>query len=193
MSLDFEKGFDPLPSRTVAIYARVSTEKQEAENQLVQMRKYCDDLMFNVHWEYVDIISGSEERRPAWDRLFIDAHIRQFNLVLFWSLDRFSRSGTLFTLQKLKELENLGIAWHSYTEQYFSSLGEFKDVVISILATLAKIEKQKISQRTKAGLENSPNKHLIGKRGPDKNPRRVRSDRGIKRSMQKNPLSYIKD
>lgn len=85
--------------------------------------------------------------------MFIDAHKKLFDGVLFWSLDRFSRSGTLFTLQKLKELDNLNIFWHSYQDAYISTAGEWKDVIISIMSTLAKIERQRISQRTKAGLE----------------------------------------
>ncbi len=58
----------------------------------------------------------------------------------------------MFTLQKLKELGNSWIFWHSFQEPYFSSIGEFKDVVISIMATLAKIESRRISERTKEGI-----------------------------------------
>ncbi len=113
--------------------------------------------------------------------MFRDAHKRLFDLVLFWDLSRFSRSGTLFTLQKLKELENLNIEWESYQEPYFKSIGQFKDVILSVISTVAKIEREKISERTKAGLQRSKNKHLIGKRGRDKRPRKVRKDRGTKR------------
>jgi len=70
-------------------------------------------------------------------------------------LDRFSRSGTLFTLQGLRELQNLNITYESFQEPYLSSIGEFSDVVISILSTIAKIENQRISERTKAGLERA--------------------------------------
>jgi len=105
-----------------------------------------------------------------------------FDLVLFWDLSRFSRAGTLFTLQKLKELENLNISWESYQEPYFSSIGDFKDVILSIMATLAKIEREKISERTKAGLKNAKN---VGKRGKDKKSRKWRSDKGIKRGINK--------
>jgi len=85
--------------------------------------------------------------------MFKDTHKKLFDGVLFWSLDRFSRSGTLFTLQKLKELDNLGIFWHNYQDPYISTAGEWKDVIISIMSTLAKIERERISQRTKAGLQ----------------------------------------
>jgi len=139
----------------VAIYVRVSTKGQELENQLLQLRSYAEKTGWEIFKIYKDIISGKEESRPAYDQMFDDAHKKLFDVVLFWDISRFSRSGTLFTLQKLKELENLGINWHSYQDKYFSSMGEFKDVVISIMATIAKIERQKISERTKAGLERA--------------------------------------
>jgi DNA invertase Pin-like site-specific DNA recombinase len=136
-----------------AVYVRVSTDKQEAENQLIQLHDYCQKSGHEVYSDYVDITSGSKDSRPDYDRLFSDAHKKLYGLVLFWDLSRFSRSGTLFTLQKLRELENLGIEWESYTEPYLKTTGQFKDVVISIISTLARIQRQQISDRTKAGLQ----------------------------------------
>jgi len=141
--------------KQVAIYVRVSTTKQEARNQLDQLREYCRKANYKIYGEYVEIISGKETSRPNYDLMFRHAHKRLFDLVLFWDLSRFSRAGTLHTLQKLKELENLGIDWESYQEPYFKSIGEFRDVVLSIMATLAKIEREKISERTKAGLKRA--------------------------------------
>ena len=165
----------------VAIYVRVSTEKQEALNQLIQLRNFCENSKYEIFKEYVDVISGKETSRPGFDLLFKEAHKRLFNLVLFWDLSRFSRAGTLFTLQKLKELENLNIDWESYQEPYFKSVGQFKDVMLSIMSTIAKIEREKISERTKAGLRNAKN---VGKRGKDKKPRKYRKDKGIKRGVK---------
>lgn len=164
----------------VAMYIRVSTDKQEADNQFLQLREFClkQGYVIDSNNIYTDIISGKEESRPAYDAMFQAARQHRFDLVLFWDLSRFSRAGTLHTLRKLKELTNLGIKYHSYQEPYLSSVGEFKDVVIAIMATLAKIERKKISERTKAGLVNADN---VGKRGKDKKPRKRRSDRGLKR------------
>ena len=136
----------------IAIYVRISTNQQELENQLTQLRNYSNKSNWVVYDEYKDIISGRNEKRPGFDRLFTDAHKKLLDGVLFWSLDRFARSGTLFTLQKLKELDNLGIFWHSYQDPHISTAGEFKDIIISIMATLGKIESERISSRTKAGL-----------------------------------------
>jgi len=172
----------------IALYVRVSTTKQEANNQLIQLRNYCHNSNHKIVHEYVDVISGKETSRPAYDDMFKHAHKRLFEMVIFWDISRFSRAGTLHTLQKLKELENLKIKWHSYNDPYLSSVGEFRDVVISIMSTLAKIEREKISDRTKAGLQRA---RLQGKKigrpsgKKDKKPRKIRADRGIKRGGSK--------
>ena len=137
----------------VGIYVRVSTDKQEVDNQLLQLREFAQKNDWAIFKEYVDIISGKETSRPSFDLLFQDAHKKLFDIVLFWDLSRFSRAGTLFTLQKLQELKNSGVEWASYQEPYIRSIGQFSDVIISLLSTVAKIEKEKISMRTKAGLE----------------------------------------
>ena len=155
--------------RNVALYCRVSTNKQDLDNQLLALREYCHRCGMNVFHEYTDIISGKETQRTGYEALFADAHKKLFDMVLFWDLSRFSRAGTLHTLQKLHELDLLGIGWKSYQEPYLDSVGQFKDVVISIFATVAKLEREKISERTKAGLRHAVN---VGKRGKDKKPRK---------------------
>jgi hypothetical protein len=67
-------------------------------------------------------------------------------------LDRLSREGALKALQHLDRLEGYGIGFRSFTEPYFDSCGIFKEAVVSIVATLAKQERIKRSERTKAGL-----------------------------------------
>ena len=134
-----------------AIYARVSTGKQEFENQAVILRDFAKKQGWEIV-EYTDQASGSTSDREAFNRLFEDARYKKFDLVLFWALDRFSREGALKTLTMLQELQTYGVQWKSYSEQYLDSLGPFRDVIISIMATIAKLERQRISDRTKAGL-----------------------------------------
>jgi len=99
-----------------------------------------------------DVDSGA---RPAMERMkevFDLARKRKFDILLFWSLDRFSREGSRKTLEYLTLLDSYGVKWHSFTEGYISSLGVFGDAIIAILAALAKQERLRISERTKAGL-----------------------------------------
>jgi DNA invertase Pin-like site-specific DNA recombinase len=96
--------------------------------------------------------------------MFQHASQRKFDLLLFWALDRLSREGVLETLQHLNRLTLYGVGYRSFAEQYFDSCGIFKDAVIAIMATLAKQERVRLSERTKAGLATARLKgHRIGR------------------------------
>lgn len=138
----------------VALYARVSTKDkgQSTENQLPELRRYAEAHGHTVYKEYVEEESAGTGNRAEFKALFADAHHHRFELVLFWSLDRFSREGALPTLQYLNQLEAWGVGYKSLTEQYLDSTGLFKEAIISILATLAKQERVRLSERTKAGM-----------------------------------------
>jgi len=138
----------------VAIYGRVSTKDkgQEVENQLRQLREFSSLQGWRVYREFVDHETGSTNDRTAFQTMFKDASQRKFDVLLFWALDRLSREGVLETLQHLNRLTSYGVGYRSFTEQYFDSCGVFKDAVIAIMATLAKQERVKRSERTKAGL-----------------------------------------
>ncbi len=148
---------------TVAIYARVSTKDrgQETENQLVQLRGFAASQGWTVFAEFVDHESGSHDDRPHFKQMFKDASQRKFDVLLFWSLDRLSREGVLETLQHLQRLTGYGVGYRSFTEQYLDSCGIFKDAVIGILAVIAKQERIRISERTKAGLARARAKGKI--------------------------------
>jgi DNA invertase Pin-like site-specific DNA recombinase len=136
----------------IAIYARVSTMKQDNENQLAQLHEFAAKQDWQIFDNYIDQESGSTSARPEFQRMFGDASKRKFDLVLFWALDRFSREGVLDTLQHFNRLEAAGVAYKSYTEPFFDSCGIFKDAVVAIMATLAKQERVKRAERTRAGL-----------------------------------------
>ena len=136
----------------VAIYARVSTDKQDNENQLLQLREFAAKQGWQIVREYLDYETGAKSDRTEFKQMFEDASKRKFDLLLFWALDRLSREGVLETLQHLNRLTSYSIAWRSFTELFFDSCGPFRDAVIAIMATLAKQERVKRSERTKAGL-----------------------------------------
>jgi DNA invertase Pin-like site-specific DNA recombinase len=140
----------------VAIYTRVSgrSNRQDAANQSIQLIEYCQRQGWEFI-EYTDRMSGTRADREQFQRLFEHARLKHFDLVLFWALDRFSREGTLKTLEYLQRLDTYGVAWKSYTEQYLDSTGMFRDAVIAILATIAKQEHARLSERVVAGLRRA--------------------------------------
>jgi putative DNA-invertase from lambdoid prophage Rac len=143
-----------LVAKKVLIYARVSTADQQVENQIRQLKDYAAAQRWQVVDVVVDVCSGGKEAsgRIGLSRVLTLAHQRRFDILLFWSLDRFSREGSRQTIAYLTQLEKFGVDWHSFTEPYISSLGVFADAIISILSALAKQERVRISERTKAGL-----------------------------------------
>ena len=138
----------------VALYARVSTKdgRQDTENQLIALREDCAKQGWGIAGEYVDHETGGTSKRPHFQRMFADARQRKFDLVLFWSLDRLSREGVSATLNHLERLTAAGVEWRSFTEQYLDSCGLFRDAVLSILATIAKQERVRRSERASAAI-----------------------------------------
>jgi DNA invertase Pin-like site-specific DNA recombinase len=145
-----------------AVYSRVSTDHQEVENQLIGLRAYCQASGLDLTVTFVDeAVSGKTAARPAFRQMMDAAYRREFDLLLFWSLDRFTREGALQTLQHLQKLTAWGVAWRSHTEPYFDSCGPFKEAVIAIIGTVAKLERVKIGERTKAGLARTRAKGTV--------------------------------
>jgi DNA invertase Pin-like site-specific DNA recombinase len=150
----------------VCLYARVSTHHQDHRNQMDELHRYAQRIGWQVVEEYVDYESGGKgrEKRTNFDSLFTAAHQRQFDVLLFWALDRFSREGALKTLQYLELLTNYGIQYVSFTEPYLNSMGMFREAIVSIIATLAKQEKVRIGERVRAGLTRAKEKGKVGGR-----------------------------
>ena len=144
----------------IVLYARVSTKDkgQEYENQLRELREFVRRKKgegWRLAGEYVDRASGNTSNRPAFQKMFEDASRKKCDMVLFWSLDRFSREGVLETLQHLQKLTSYGVEWFSYREEYLRSVGVFKEAVLAILAAIAKQERIRISERVQAGLSRA--------------------------------------
>jgi DNA invertase Pin-like site-specific DNA recombinase len=60
------------------------------------------------------------------------------------------------TVVHLQRLASHGVAFRSYTEEHLSTENELaRNILLATLSSLAKLEREKISQRTKAGLERA--------------------------------------
>jgi DNA invertase Pin-like site-specific DNA recombinase len=108
--------------------------------------------------EYVEHENGGKgiEYRKRLAGMFADAARREFDLLLVWSLDRFSREGMATTVGYLQRLASHGVAFRSFTEEHLSTENELvRNILLATLSSLAKLEREKISQRTKAGLERA--------------------------------------
>lgn len=139
----------------IGVYARVSTDDkgQDPLNQLLQLRQFAAQQGWVIVAEYTDEVSAKNGNRPGFAVMWKDAERHRFDCLLFWSLDRLTREGTLQTLTYLRRLKDLGIGFKSYSEQYIDSLGVFGDAIVGVLAAVAQQERIRLSDRTKAGLQ----------------------------------------
>ena len=161
--MKIEGGNDP---KRVALYLRVSLDdgRQTIENQRDQLAEFCLSMGWLVVAEFSDQKSGKSSDRPGLQKMKAAASKREFDHLLFWDLSRLSRGGVSETLRLLEELRAWGVTWRSYQEAYIDALGPFAEVVIALLSSIAKMEREKIQERTIAGLQRARKQGRIGGR-----------------------------
>lgn len=138
----------------VALYARVSTESQDPEVQLVALRNHVANRGWQVIEEFVDRgFSGATERRPALDRLIRAAWAGRFQAVLVWRFDRFARS-VKHLVSALETFCNMNVAFISLQEQLDTS-SPIGQAMFTIIGAMAQLERDIIRERVTAGLERA--------------------------------------
>lgn len=136
------------------IYSRVSTADQETANQVIHLEGWSKARGF-------DLVEVYRENDTAWkdghqkelQRLFIDAQKRRFDVVLVWSLDRLTREGALAILTLVNKLSRLGVRLYSYQEPWTEAPGELAELLFALSGWVARMESNRRSERTKAGIE----------------------------------------
>jgi putative DNA-invertase from lambdoid prophage Rac len=162
-----------------AIYLRVSTTEQDTANQLPAL----EDLARRLELEVVEVY---QENETAWRaghqaelaRLIEDARKGKFEVVLVWALDRLSREGALAILSLVDKLKRYGAKVVSYQESWTEAPGDLADILYAITGWVAKMESQRRSERTKAGLERVKGSGRVLGRPEGSHDKRQRSRRG---------------
>ena len=143
--------------KAVAIYARVSTDRQTVDMQIHELKAYVDRRGWDLLREFIDQgYSGSDTKRPAFQEMMNEAKKRKFDVLLVWKLDRLSRSMKDLVMV-LNELGGLGIDFVSYDNNLDTSTPTGK-LVFHVIGAVAEFEKDIIKERVKAGLENAKRK-----------------------------------
>lgn len=163
----------------VALYARVSTNEQTVEHQLLQLRQFAERNGYEIYKEYIDEAqSGTKESRPAFDSMLYDMRLYKFHAIVVTKLDRIGRS-LKHILSLFDEFNKKGVGFIATTQNIDTTNAAGK-LQMQILGAFAEFERNMISDRTKAARASKP---TWGKRGPDKRPRK-------KRGVFRTPLLY---
>jgi DNA invertase Pin-like site-specific DNA recombinase len=140
----------------VALYVRVSTlDKQHPANQTAPLQKWCKKAGWKIAETYIDRESGASAERPQFKRMMDAAASQQFDVIVCWSLDRFSREGIAETFIYLKRLRDSGVSFYSLTEEYFRTLGPAADFLIAVSAWIAEHERRRRQERIRAGMDRA--------------------------------------
>lgn len=103
----------------VAVYARYSSNNQREESITAQLRAakaYCYNKGYSIINEYCDeAFSGTNDHRPAFQKLIKDAKSGMFSAVIFHKIDRNARNEYDYYYNKA-QLEKYGVHYEYVTQ-----------------------------------------------------------------------------
>lgn len=137
---------------TAAIYARVSTDEQNVDMQLAEVRGYAERQGWDVV-EYIDKgVSGTKRSRPGLDACMEAARLKKVDLVLVWKLDRFGRSLSNL-IDNILLLDSYKVRFISVTQGIDTDVkNPTSRLMIHILGAVAEFERSIIVDRVKSGM-----------------------------------------
>src|ERR1700716_3998162 len=138
--------------KRVAIYLRVSTARQDTDNQRRELEAVAERSGWEVVRIYEDVISGAKGRdnRPGLDSMMKAVNAKRFDMVAAWSVDRLGRSLTdlLGILQGLHE-KGVDLFLHQQGLDTSTTAGK---AMFQMLGVFAEFERGIIRERVNAGL-----------------------------------------
>ena len=163
-----------------AVYIRVSTEEQTAENQLPAIERFCE----LKGWEIVKVYSENESawqggHQAQFAELLKDIRRRgrHYDYVVVYALDRLTRGGALEVLTLLNSFERCNCKVVSISEGWLTDAGPMRDAIAAIVGWAAQYSSDRKSENTKLGIEQKRKTGWTPGRPPgskDKKPRRRR-------------------
>ena len=137
----------------IAIYTRVSTDKQTNDNQLRELRAWAKRANHEVVEVFADAgISGSKgrEKRPGFDSMLKAAVRREFDMLAVWSSDRLGRS-LQHLVDVLQTIRDTGIGLYIHTQALDTTTPAGR-AMFGMLAVFGEFEREMIVARVNAGL-----------------------------------------
>lgn len=156
--------------RTIAIYARVSTEHEQQMYALNNQIDWYNEILekhpnWTLYEKYIDrgITGTSAKKRPQFMQMISDAKMGKFDLIITREVSRFARN-TVDTLQYTRDLKKCDVEVYFVSDNIWTCDpdGELR---LTIMATLAQDESRKTSIRVKAGQRTSMEKGVFFQNG----------------------------
>ena len=157
-------------ANAVALYTRVSTNKQDEMLQLPRLRRLAETRGLTVYREYMDEASGKDQNRPAWKDLMRDAKEGCFGCIMAVKLDRVMRSVVnLNTVMSQLKVYNVRLITEDMGEIDPSKPNG--KLIMQVIGAIAEWERETISSRTKDSLEEKKAQGIrLGRKSRDDIP-----------------------
>lgn len=137
--------------KRAALYLRVSSDEQTFENQRPDLQRLARTRGYKIVATYSEQISAAKVR-PEYARMMNDAHRGMFDVLIVWALDRFGRS-MAGNVQAVLELDRRGVEVVSVREPWLDTgAGPVRSLLIAIFSWVAEQERNRLSERTRAGM-----------------------------------------
>ena len=173
------------------IYARCSTDesKQDVEVQLKQLRDYCK----NNNWEYDEIseyASGSKNTLPLKLQKVLDLITKRlYQVIIVYSMDRFSRQKPRVTEQMLNHITDCGCRFISIQEGLDSNNEQMWFSMKGIWLYLANQFSVNLSKKVKLGMARAKEKGVHCGRPSGSKDKKQRSKKGYYKRTHKFKLN----
>lgn len=143
-------------------YLRVSTEEQNEENQLKDVKRYAHELgleLVEVYREH-GVSAWKKNNRKVFSRMLKDAVREGIEHIVVWDFDRVERNRRRF-IELVRELRRGGIRLHSVRQRWLEELNQIPepwgeivgDLMLHIVGWMAEEESSKRSERVRAAYE----------------------------------------
>lgn len=155
-------------------YARVSTDDQSLDAQTDALTAAGAERIF------ADKISGTTRKRPELDKLF--DQLRDGDVVVVAKYDRLARS-LRDLLDIVEAIRDRGAGFRSLAEEIDTTTSAGR-LIFHVFASIAEFERDRISERTREGLNAARRRGRVGGRPPALSPdqkaevRRMRDEDG---------------
>lgn len=136
-----------------AIYLRVSSDRQDAANQELQVRALClaRGYTVNPRHEFRVTERGDAERNAVKDACREVARRGEVDVIVVWALDRWTRSGIADLITDVGQLKSWGVALVSVQEPWCDTSDDGTgELLLAIAGWMAKREKARLRERNKA-------------------------------------------
>ena len=145
-------------SQRACLWLRVSTDAkgQDPDLQRVDLERVCEQR----GWQIVQVFEVEESAfgkkpREQFQAMLEEARKGKFDVLVCWSLDRFSREGEWSVSRIMAALQDWNVRFFSHNEPFLDTTGPFAGFLIPLFAGLARQESVRKGNAVKLGMEKA--------------------------------------